>query len=232
MLTKRTRRLLIPLAVAGSIVVAGTIAVSPTIRADAFGRAESQAPVWDRQNTDLAALRIVKEKPIFGVGWENFMNVSPNYMLQQPGYPITGLDIEVHNVFLSHAAELGVPGLLLWLAAFLGALRWAFVPPLRTMLRRRGKPDKGQPDKGLPDPEMKLWLAGGVAIVLCYFVIANSAPFSQPLPNALLWIWLGILAAPYTSVVRVRALHRVSGRVASLSEVPAQNQPDLHPVYL
>ncbi len=231
MLTKRTRRLLIPLVVAGSIVVAGTLAVSPTIRAEALGRAESQAPVWDRQNSDLAALRIVKEKPIFGVGWENFLNVSPNYMLQQPDYPITGLDIEVHNVFLSHAAELGIPGLLLWLAGFLGALRWAFVPALKTMLSRRA-----QPGKSPPDPEMKLWLAGGVAIVLCYFVIANSAPFSEPLPNALLWIWLGILAAPYTSVVRVQALHRFGARtmvlMTALEEAPAPKRPDLRPVYL
>jgi O-antigen ligase len=173
----------------------------------------------------------MKEKPLFGVGWENFMNVSPDYMLQQPGYPITGLDIEVHNVFLSHAAELGIPGLLLWLAAFLGALRWAFVPALKTMLSRRGKPGRGPPDQ-----ETKLWLAGGVAIVLCYFVIANSAPFSEPLPNALLWIWLGILAAPYTSVVRAQALHRagarVSGRLSALEETPLPNLPDLRPVYL
>jgi O-antigen ligase len=160
------------------------------------------------------------------------MNVSPDYMLQQPGYPITGLDIEVHNVFLSHAAELGIPGLLLWLAGFLGALRWAFVPALKAMLVGRGKPGRGPP----PDQETKLWLAGGVAIVLCYFVIANSAPFSEPLPNALLWIWLGILAAPYTSVIRVKALHRagtrVSGRLTALEQAPAQERPDLSPAYL
>jgi putative inorganic carbon (hco3(-)) transporter len=231
LLTKKTRLLLIPLLVAGSIVVGGTLVASPTIRAEAFGRAESQAPVWDRQNTDLAALRIIKEKPIFGVGWENFMNVSPNYMLQQPDYPITGLDIEVHNVFLSHAAELGIPGLLLWLAGFFGALRWAFLPALKTALSKRDNPGKDPPDS-----ETKLWLAGGVAIVLCYFVIANSAPFSEPLPNALLWIWLGILAAPYTSVVRVRARHRAGLRLdeplTALEETPVAIGPDLRPVYL
>jgi hypothetical protein len=55
-------------------------------------------------------------------------------MRQQPGYPITGTGREVHNVFLSHAAELGIPGLLLWLAAFGGAVwrgfsrRWQRAP--------------------------------------------------------------------------------------------------------
>jgi len=230
MLTKKTRRLLIPLMVAGSIVMVGTLVASPTIRAEALGRAEDQNPVWDRQNTDLAALRIMKEKPIFGVGWENFLNVAPNYMLQQPNYPITGLDIEVHNVFLSHAAELGIPGLLLWLAGFLGALRWAFLPALMTVLHRRGKPGRSP-----PDPEMQLWLAGGVAIVLCFFVIADSAPFSEPLPNTLLWIWLGILAAPYTSVIRFQPRHRAGTRTTTptaFDQAPAQNGADLHPVYL
>jgi len=194
MLQKHTRRIIVPVLVAGAILVAGTLAVSPTIRADAIGRAEQQSPIWDRQNTDLAALRIIEQKPLTGVGWENFINVSANYMVQQPGYPITGLGIEVHNVFLSHAAELGIPGLLLWLSAFVGALRWAFVP---RGLRRRGKAVK-EP----PDPELRLWQVTGFAIVLCFLVIADLAPFSEALPNALLWMWLGILAAPYTSVLR------------------------------
>ena len=40
---------------------------------------------------------------------------------------------------------------------------------------------------------------GGVAIVLCFLVIANLTPFSEALPNTLLWTWLGVLAIPYTS---------------------------------
>jgi putative inorganic carbon (HCO3(-)) transporter len=201
MLTQRTRRLIIPLMLAGLIVVGGTLLVAPTIRGEAFGRAESQSPVWDRQNTDLAALRIVKEDPLFGVGWENFTNVGSQYMLQQPDYPITGIGLEVHNVFLSHAAELGIPGLLLWLAGFTGAVRRALFPE---GLLRKTKTATGPP----PDPDLQLWRAGGFAIILCYLIIASLAPFSEALPNTLLWIWLGIVAAPYTSVVRTRASHR------------------------
>ncbi len=127
-MTRQTRRILVPLAVIGLLAVGATLAVSPTIRSEALGRAESQSPVWDRQNTDLAALRMVAEKPLTGVGWENFINEAPNYMVQQPGYPISGEGIEVHNVFLSHAAELGIPGLLLWLAGFAGAVRRGLLP--------------------------------------------------------------------------------------------------------
>lgn len=227
MLTQRTRRILVPLLLAGFIAVAGTLVVSPTIRAEAFGRAESQSPVWDRQNTDLAALRIIEEKPLFGVGWENFHNVSINYMLQQPGYPITGVGLEVHNVFLSHAAELGIPGLLLWLAGFLGAVRRGLLPG--------GLTRRGGPSNSPPDPELQLWRAGGFAIVLCFFVIADLAPFSEALPNSLLWMWLGILAAPYTSVIRAQAAHRRSSRrpapVLALVAKPALSEIDVERVY-
>ena len=128
MLSRRSRRVLIPGLVVGAVVVGVTLAASPTLRTDVVGRAESQSPVWDRQNTDLAALRILTEMPLSGVGWENFINVAPNYMVQQPGYPLSGYGIEVHNVFLSHAAELGIPGLLLWLMGFLGAVRRGLLP--------------------------------------------------------------------------------------------------------
>jgi hypothetical protein len=47
-----------------------------------------------------------------------------------------------------------------------------------------------------------------VAIVLCFLVIANLAPFSEALPNTLLWTWLGVLAIPYTSKLRVPAYAR------------------------
>jgi O-antigen ligase len=195
MLTKQTRRMVIPLMLVGFLAVGATLAVSPRIRAEALGRTESQSPVWDRENTDLAALRIIKEFPLTGVGWENFINVSPNYMRQGPDYPITGEGIEVHNVFLSHAAELGIPGLLLWLLAFGGAVR-------RGLLRPRSAGPPGDADAEVPDDD-RWWRLGGFAIVVCFLVIADLAPFSQALPNTLLWTWLGVAAVPYTSTLRL-----------------------------
>ncbi len=44
-----------------------------------------------------------------------------------------------------------------------------------------------------------------VAIVLFYLVVANLVPFSEALPNTLLWAWLGVLAMPYTSELRLPA---------------------------
>ena len=205
LLARQTRRILVPALLIGAVAVAATLAVSPRIRSDALGRTESQSPVWDRENTDLAALKIISEHPLTGVGWENFINVSPQYMRQQADYPITGIGLEVHNVFLSHAAELGIPGLLLWLLAFGGALRRAFAPFPWSRADRGSDPSRAPPeDWRWRDP----WRIGGVAIVLCFLVIANLAPFSEALPNTLLWTWLGVLAIPYTSKLRVPAYVR------------------------
>jgi O-antigen ligase len=197
LLSRRSRRVLIPGLVVGAVVVGVTLAASPTLRTDVVGRAESQSPVWDRQNTDLAALRILTDMPLSGVGWENFINVAPNYMVQQPGYPLSGFGIEVHNVFLSHAAELGIPGLLLWLMGFLGAVRRGLLPG------RRGAPQAAA--YGPSEKDLAWWRWGGFAIVPCFLVIANLSPFSQALPNTLLWMWLGVMAIPYTSRLRVPA---------------------------
>jgi putative inorganic carbon (hco3(-)) transporter len=205
LLSQKTRRILVPVLLIGTVAVIVTLAVSPRIRSETIGRTESQSPVWDRENTDIAALKIISKYPLTGVGWENFINVSSQYMRQQPDYPITGVGLEVHNIFLSHAAELGIPGLLLWLVAFLGAL-WRAFSPFPWWRGRAGSAASRAPpeDWRWRDP----WRMGGVAIVLCFLVIANLTPFSEALPNTLLWTWLGVLAIPYTSELRVPAYAR------------------------
>jgi O-antigen/teichoic acid export membrane protein len=205
LLAKKTRMILIPLLAVGALCVVTTLVVSPKIRAEALGRTESQSPVWDRENTDIAALKIISEHPLTGVGFENFINVSAQYMRQQPDYPITGVGLEVHNVFLGHAAELGLPGLLLWLLAFGGAVWRAFSPFPWSRSRPGARSSRAPPEDWVwRDP----WRMGGVAIVLCFLVIANLAPFTEALPNALLWTFLGVLAVPYTSELRSAVSYR------------------------
>lgn len=227
MLTRQTRRILVPLLVAGAVAVAGTLAVSSSIRSEVLGRTTSESPVWDRQNTDLAAVRIIKDLPLTGVGWENFVNVSPNYMVQQATYPITGVGIEVHNVFLSHAAELGIPGLLLWLLAFGGAVRRGLLPGKRYARPR----SQGPPD------ELQLWRAATFAVLLCFLVEADLAPFSQALPNSLLWALLGLCAAPYTSALSARFLHSRPEALDLAAAAPAADgsagvAPEPQPAYV
>lgn len=240
LLTRKTRRILVPVIVVGALAVTGTLVVSSRIRSETIGRTESQSPVWDRENTDLAALKILSEKPLTGVGWENFINVSTEYMRQQPKYPITGVGLEVHNVFLNVAANLGIPGLLLFLLALGGAIWRALSPIPWPWAGRRSTPPRAPPDGSLADGSLAHgsvaheswtdrsrtdrswtdrsraedwswrdpWRIGTVAILLFYMVIANLVPFSEALPNTLLWVWLGVVAMPYTSQLRVRAAVR------------------------
>ncbi len=59
-----------------------------------------------------------------------FLDVSTDWVRQADGYPITNVTIEVHNVFLGRAAELGIPGLVLWTACVVAG-------PIRSMFQRR-----------------------------------------------------------------------------------------------
>jgi hypothetical protein len=55
------------------------LAVSPALRSEAQASAHQQASVWDRQNTDLAAVCIVEKYPLTGVA--AFDEPLPNALL-------------------------------------------------------------------------------------------------------------------------------------------------------
>jgi len=245
-LNRTTRRILVPLLLAGTLAVGATLAVSSQVRTEVFGRVQSQSPVWDRENTDLAAIKIVKEKPLTGVGWGNFINVSGNYMWQQPGYPITGLDLEVHNIFLGNLANLGIHGFLLWLVAFAGAVwrglwrrpRWRAGPEPSPRAVASQSEDVASQDvagKGVGGEDLawlEPWRLGGIAIVICFVVVANLAPLTEAPANLLLWTWLGVVAMPYTS--RLRSTSRLPTEELAPSAPPAlaEDGVGLRPVYL
>jgi len=197
--SKRLRRFVVPVIFAGVMVVGLALALVPALRNETINSVNREASIWDRDNMYLAALRVVETHPLTGAGWANFINVSTEYMRQQPGYPMVGFGLEVHNVFLSRAADLGLPGLFLWCLGLGGAM-W------RALSRKRPAPPL-QRDELLTADELspawwEHWRPGCVAMILCFLVIANLVPFSEPLPNTLIWTWLGVLAIPYTSVAR------------------------------
>ena len=90
----------------------------PGFQSHAEERQGDQRPIWDRYNSNAAAVRAIKDKPLFGVGWQAWTEKNATYLRQSDDYPLTGTQIEIHNVALSHAAELGLVGLALWAAAF------------------------------------------------------------------------------------------------------------------
>ncbi|WP_432504992.1 O-antigen ligase family protein [Kineococcus arenarius] len=178
---RRTRRLL-PLAlVVGALLVMAMLAFVPGLRETAGERAGTTNSVLDRQNTNAAALRIVDAEPLTGVGWVRFIEVSHDWVRQADTYPITNVNIEVHNVVLSRAAELGVPGAAAFVACVL-------LGPVRALVQRRRPEDA---------PDLVTWraVASGVTIGWCVAIMLSPMPY--PLPNSLTWMMAGIALIPY-----------------------------------
>lgn len=104
--------------------------------------------------------------------------------------------IEIHNVFLARAAELGIPAAITFVVALA-------VGPIGPLFRRR-------------DGELAHWRAFAVAASAAWFAPAMLSPNPHPFPNFVLWLAGGALLLEGTSRGRVGGSGQ--GRVA---RVPA-----------
>lgn len=193
---RRTRRLLMPAAAVAMILVLGAFAAIPGLSGKADSRTNAQSPVWDRKNSDGAAIRMVETRPLLGFGWGTFRYEGASYYVQSPDYPLTFVP-DVHNLFLAHAVELGLLGAGLWLLAVLAGVGGAIFA--------RGP------------PELSAWKIGLLALFVDWLVIANTTPMSVTMPTLLLWAWAGIArggrSGP-TPATAAREPHRAVGRLA------------------
>ena len=157
-----------------AIVVGGSLLLIPGFAAQVQERGNNQRTVWDRQNLARASVNMVEEKPLFGFGWNQFRNESPDYFEQADDYPLTEniSATAVHNVALNYAAELGLVGVLLWAGVLIVGIGGA--------LTTRGPPD------------LVLWRAGLLAVAVCYVIVSNFVPPSV-FPNLSLWLWAGVV---------------------------------------
>jgi putative inorganic carbon (HCO3(-)) transporter len=183
----RLRRFVPAVIVAGVAAIGVLLAAVPGLSAKVSGRLGTQSSVWDRYNTNDAAVRALLAHPIFGIGWQTFETTGISYLRQAATYPLTGEGLEVHNVFLSHLAELGIVGGVAWTLALLTGIGGAIV--------RRGP------------PELWLWRIGLLAMFVAFVVAANLGPLSYPFPNLILWLTAGIVAADRNSRPADDALH-------------------------
>jgi putative inorganic carbon (HCO3(-)) transporter len=111
-------------------LVAVVLLLVPGVGNAALDRLGTERSLEDRAYTNEAAVRMAVENPLTGVGWGRFRAASSDYIFQHDTAPLTNVGIEVHNVFLSRAAELGVPGLALTAAVvLLGPVRGLGRPP-------------------------------------------------------------------------------------------------------
>jgi O-antigen ligase len=170
-LVRETRPFAIPAAGVVGVGVLLAFAVVPGLQNKAEERANDDKPVWDRQNSTAAALRMLQERPLLGYGWGRFAPDSRRFYRQPLDYPLT-FQRNLHNVYLANAVELGLIGGLLWLVATIVAVVGSIL--------RRGP------------PELRIWKIGLMAWAICYAISALSTPLGYALPTTLLWTWAGV----------------------------------------
>lgn len=166
------------------LLLGGTaFAASTEFRDLLLERGSDSRSVYDRQNTDVAALRAMKEHPVLGIGWTQFIHETPRYVRQSPDYPLANTNIEIHNVVLSRAAELGIPGALLWLAAVL-------MGPTRSVVQAGSV--------------MIGWRLLAAGTVIPWLIAIMFSPVPYPLVNNLVWLIAGISMQAQVRTVQQR----------------------------
>lgn len=166
------RRLLVaaPLAV---FAIVSAFVVVPGLYEHTTERIGDQRTEWDRLNLDKAAENMIVSRPLFGFGLGAFKDRSGPYFEQNPDFPLTNTTGELHNVFLSLAAELGLVGASIWLLGLALAVGGAIVV--------RGP------------PELYPWRVGLLAMMVMWLIVANLTPMLQAFPNQALWLWAGVV---------------------------------------
>ncbi len=173
-----------PGALACALALGGALVVVPSLASKTSARASDQRSVWDRKNQTAAALRMVAARPLLGFGWGRYTRDGLDYFRQAADYPLSGFapnaagsserPLPLHDTYLSYAVELGLVGLLLWLATQLWGVCGAIF--------------------GRGSPLLRPWKLGLVAVALFFFVVAAFNPYQQDFPVLLLWVWAGVAA--------------------------------------
>jgi O-antigen ligase len=158
-----------------AVLVVGALAFVPGLRDSAQERSRDRSPVWVRENTNTAALAIVADRPLFGIGWERFPDRSPPWFRQDENIPMTGAGEGVHNVLLANASELGLPGAFLWFAGTGLAIGGALV-------RRVA-------------PALAPWKALLLGVTVMIAVAGSVGPLNYPFPLLVLWTLAGLMGS-------------------------------------
>lgn len=198
LLTPSLRRYVLPVASVVVTTVVVALAVIPGLEKTATGRVGD--PTWDRQNLVVAGLNMIAARPLTGFGWTRFETDSGPYFQQSQNYPLEQdiTQLNVHNVLLTYAVELGIVGVTLWaLGLLMGVI---------SALKTRGPPDL--------DP----WRTVLVAVAVIFVVVQNSIPPTL-FPALSLWMIAGVVFSGRYAGVQPRAREdrdRRAGNVLSL----------------
>jgi putative inorganic carbon (HCO3(-)) transporter len=194
--TQTGRRWLLPGAAIVAIAVAGAFALSPQLRERVSQRATYQQSLWDRKNQTAAGIRMVEARPLFGFGFGRYAEESVDYFRQPADYPMSGYYhgvtiglpdeiLPIHNTYLSYAVELGLVGLVLWLASLAWAVGEAVLAPGPASLRP--------------------WKLGLLAIAVFFLVVSFVDPHTAPFPMVVLFVWAGLARGVVPDALSARA---------------------------
>ncbi|MGJ7442266.1 O-antigen ligase family protein [Aquipuribacter sp. MA13-6] len=176
-LEKRMRLPALAIAVLVAVLGLSVVASVPSLSESFTERATTSRSVHDRENTNSAALRVIADRPLDGVGWTRFAtDEGMSYVRQLDDIPLTNVRIEIHNIPLSRAAETGLPAATLYLVAVVLSL----ITPL---LRRQHGDGAG-------------WRLVALASAVMWLIAAMLSPVPYPTANYLVWLFAGIAAAP------------------------------------
>jgi putative inorganic carbon (hco3(-)) transporter len=160
-----------------SLVIAFAIALAavPNLRAQISERFGDKGTIYTRQNLNRATLNMVAARPMFGFGWGAYSKQGADYFQQSSNYPLANRISRSppHNLFLDHAAELGLLGVGLWMLG-LGLV-------VAGALSVRGPPD------------LDLWRTGLIPVTIFVIVLLNFIPGGAGFTTRALCLWAGVV---------------------------------------
>jgi O-antigen ligase len=170
------RRFALPLIGGAVLAVAVALAVIPGLSEKASSRESNQGTVIERYALNRAGLNMIEARPLFGFGWARYFDYNRDYLEQGADYslPPRISRVPIHNLYLNLGVELGLVGLLLWLAAVTLAVGGAIV--------RRGPPAI-QPWR---------WMLLAVAV---FYVSLSSLEPTVTFSSLLLFLLAGVVHA-------------------------------------
>lgn len=187
------------LAAAGVLALALILAASPTTRASVLSRAGTitslsrDHSVAYRLHFCRAALAMLRDHPLLGVGWENFGLLYPRYR----SAPTAEVEADlvptmVHSGPLQTAVSAGIPAWILQ-TAFLAAIAAVFVLRAREKDVRRAGKEASRPERDEAAGAQRLLGYAFLASLIAYFVQDLSGWPHVALGTLALSIWgLGV----------------------------------------
>jgi O-antigen ligase len=170
--TPELRRFAVPVAAAGAAAVLIAFATIPGLAAQASERRQDKNPVYERENTSAAGLRMLADRPILGFGWASSDEHIEPYFRQDPNIPLVGINAGIHNLYLEYGIDLGLVGLGIWLLGGVLALHAAF--------------------SGRAPPAIRPWQIGLKAIVVAWAVVGLASPTKYSFITTVMWTWAGV----------------------------------------